>query len=92
MRRYDGWANSPCKNYVHVWMKVNETTILVTIFSEVLMVEQFFLSPQVKRRAIISNKPIYTNCHSVTERLKAWNFSKLGNISISRRSQNFIEL
>ena len=43
------------KNRSHRY-KINRTTTMFIIFSDFLMVEQIFLSPQVKRRLIISNK------------------------------------
>ena len=54
------------------------------------MVEQFFLSPQVKRRVIISNKyGIYELPHELPNNLR---LRILGNEEISGKSQNFIEL
>ena len=38
-----------------------EPTIMFIIFWDILMVEQIFLSPQVKRRVIISSKLVYTS-------------------------------
>ena len=37
------------------------STIMFIIFWDFLMLEKFFLSPQVKRRVIISNKLVYTS-------------------------------
>ena len=54
------------------------------------MVEQIFLSPQVKRRLIISNEyGIYELPHELPNDLR---LRILGNQGISRKSQNFIEL
>ena len=54
------------------------------------MVEQIFLSPQVKRSMINSNKyGIYELPHALTNNLR---LRMLGNKEISEKSQNFIEL
>ena len=39
-------------------------TILFMIFWDVLMVDQIFLSPEVKRSLIISNKLVCTSCQT----------------------------
>ena len=39
-------------------------TILFVIFWDVLMVDQIFLSPEVKRSVIISNKLVCTICQT----------------------------
>ena len=49
------------------------------------MVEQIFLSPQVKRNVIISNKLEYTRC------LTSCRARTLGNLEIPVKSQNSIE-
>ena len=51
------------------------STILVIIFGDMLMFYQIFLSPQLKRIVIISNKYL-----RVAERLKTYDLTKLGNI------------
>ena len=54
------------------------------------MVEQIFLSPQVKRSLIISNKyGIYELPHKLSNDLR---LRILGNLEISGKSQNFLEL
>ena len=40
-------------------MGVLESTMMFIIFSDFLMIEQKFLSPQVKRNMVISNKLAY---------------------------------
>ena len=53
------------------------------------MFYQIFLSPQVKRSAIISNKHgMYELPHDLPNDLR---LKILGNYGISRKSQNFIE-
>ena len=54
------------------------------------MVEKFFISPQVKRSVIISNKLLYI-CMPVASGFAEW-LKKLGNQEISGKSQNLIEL
>ena len=49
------------------------------------MVEQIFLSPQVKRSVIISNKLDYTRC------LTSCQTRTLGSLETSVKSQNSIE-
>ena len=39
-----------------------KTGIMFIIFSDFLMVDHIFLSPQVKRIVIINNKMVYTSC------------------------------
>ena len=46
------------------------SAIMFIIFWHFLMVEQIFLSPQVKRSMIISNKLIYMNCLTSSEQFK----------------------
>ena len=46
------------------------STIMFMIFWHFLMVEQIFLSPQVKRSMIISNKLVYMNCLPSSEQFK----------------------
>ena len=54
------------------------------------MVEQIFLSPQMKRSVIISNNyGIYELPHKLPNDLR---LSILGNLEISEKSPNFIEL
>ena len=54
------------------------------------MVEQFFLSPQVKRNVIISNKyGIYELPHELPNDLR---LRILANQEISGKSQNIIDL
>ena len=54
------------------------------------MVEQIFLSPQLKRKLIISNKYcIYELPHELPNDLR---LRILGIFEISGKSQNFIEL
>ena len=85
----------PCKvNLAKIWLfltieAVNKDkkqkkilqTIMFIIFWEFLMVEQIFLSWQVKQNVIISNK-LWNNLR----------LSILGNLEISGKSQNLIEL
>ena len=53
------------------------------------MLYQIFLSPKIKRAAIISNKPgIYEFPHELPKDLK---LKILGNKEISRKSQNVIK-
>ena len=55
--------------------------IMFIIFWDFLIVEQIFLSPQVKQSVAISNKLVYTKCRLVyTSRLKTYDLKKLGNI------------
>ena len=47
------------------------------IFSDILIDEQIFFSPEVKTSVIISNKHgIYELPHGVAERLKTWEIRK----------------
>ena len=56
------------------------------MFSDFLMVEQVFLSPQVRQSMIISNKHvIYDFSHKLLN-------NYIGSQEISRKSQNFVEL
>ena len=56
------------------------------MFSDFLMVEQIFLSPQVRQSMIISNKHvIYDFSHKLLN-------NYIGSQEISRKSQNFVEL
>ena len=65
-------------------------TILFIIIWDFLTVEQTFLSPQMKRSMIISNKHgIYMLPHDLKKDLR---MRILGNQEISGKSQNFIEL
>ena len=65
-------------------------TILVIIFCDILMFDKTFLSRQVKRIVIISNKHgIQVLPHELPNVLR---LRTLGNQEILRRSQNFIEL
>ena len=51
------------------------------------MFEQTYVSPELKRNLIISNKVVYTS------RLMSWRrTSDLGNKEISGKSESFIEL
>ena len=61
-------------------------TILFIIFSEFLMVDQISLSPQ-KRSVTVTNKLVCTSRLRVAKQLRI-----LGNLEISRKSQNFVEL
>ena len=47
---------------VNNFILANWTTIKFIIFWDFLMVEQIFLSPQVKRNVIICNKLVYMSC------------------------------
>ena len=40
-------------------LKTSSSTIMFIIFSDVLMVQQSSISPQVKRNLIVSNKLVY---------------------------------
>ena len=65
-------------------------TIIVIIFWDFLIFDQIFLSPQVKRSVIISNKHgIYELPHELSNN---WRLRVLGNYEISGKSQNLIEL
>ena len=65
-------------------------TIIVIIFWDFLIFDQIFLSPQVKRSVIISNKHgIYELPHEFSNN---WRLRVLGNYEISGKSQNLIEL
>ena len=44
------------------------------------MVEQVFLSPQVKRSLIISNKLVYTSCLTSCQNAVTLSYEKLGKI------------
>ena len=46
------------------------STVMFIIFWDFLMVEQIFLSPQLKGSVIISNKLVYINCLTSSEQLK----------------------
>ena len=55
-------------------------TGLYNIF-RLLMVEQIFLSPQMKRKVMINNKLVYTrDAEQVAERLRNYDLRKLRNI------------
>ena len=56
------------------------------------MVEQIFLSPQVKRSVIISNEVAYASCLKSCELSNDLGLRILGNSEISEKSQNLIEL
>ena len=58
------------------------STLTLIIFCDFLMVEQIFLSPQVKRSVIITDKLIYTSYRAS----KNYDLKKLGNI---RKLENF---
>ena len=72
----------------NVWnLEEQRVTILVVIFLDNLMFDKIFVSPQVKRIVVISNKHgIYELPHELPNDLRLRN---LGNSEISRRSQNF---
>ena len=57
---------------IWVAVKINDqTTILVIIFWDILMFDKIFVSPQVKRMAIISNKHcIYEFPHELPNDLR----------------------
>ena len=44
-----------------VYRRYVNSTIMFIIFSDFLMFEQIFLSPQVKRNMTITNKLVYTS-------------------------------
>ena len=62
---------------------------MIIISSDFLTVVQIFLSPQVKQRMITINKLVYTSYLTLLNNVR---LSILGNMEISRKSQNFIEL
>ena len=62
---------------------------MIIISSDFLTVVQIFLSPQVKQRMITINKLVYTSYLALLNNVR---LSILGNMEISRKSQNFIEL
>ena len=45
-----------------VSLDLSQTTIMFIIVLDILMVDQIFLLPQVKRSVIISNRLVYTSC------------------------------
>ena len=70
------WLGCYCYNQFH-------------IFWDFSMFYQFFLSPQVKRCAIITYK--HGICELLTSCRKTYDFSKLGNQEISGSYLNFTE-
>ena len=44
--------------------KINNLVLCKKVLWDFLIVEQIFLSPQVKRRVIINNKLVYTSCRA----------------------------
>ena len=58
------WSTFFSNKKQHLSKKKIHFTAMVIIFWEFLMFHQFFLSPQVKRGQIISNKLVYTICLS----------------------------
>ena len=65
-------------------------TILVIIFWDILRIDKIFVSPQVKRLVIISNKHgTYKLPHELPNNLR---LTTLENSEISRRSQKFVQL
>ena len=78
-----------CRLVCSCWASVLETTMMDIIFWDFLILCQIFLSPQVKRRVITSNKHgIYELPHELPQDLRLMIF---GNSEISGKSQNIIE-
>ena len=74
------------KKYMIKW----DSIIMVIMFWDLLMFDQCFLSPQVKRSVIISNKhSIYKLPQELQNDLR---IRILGNLEISVKPENLIEL
>ena len=50
-----------------IFLSMSRPTIMFIIFRDFLMVEQIFLSPQVKRSVIISNKLVFRSCQTTSD-------------------------
>ena len=74
-------ARRDASNQVGPWNNLIQSCLSF----KTLMVEQIFLSPQVKRSVIISNKLDYTRC------LTSCQTRTLGSLETSVKSQNSIE-